>query len=160
MSTTLVAVTQHDRKGDHAHGDHRCPDHAGRGREQGTNEYHRHGQAATDRSEELADGLQQVFRELGFLQHGAHEDEVGDGEQDAVAHDSENAVGHRVEEVEVEEVHPNSDGRKDDGRTSECEGHGIAAENKDQDCAEHDRRHHLRVHTKRTLRFLPGAYPE
>ena len=57
----VVAVTRHDRQGDKPHGDHGCSDDAGGCGQQCAHENDRIGETAADRTEKLADRVEQVL---------------------------------------------------------------------------------------------------
>ena len=95
----VVAVAQHDRQRDQAHRDHRSRHHAGGGREQGADEHDGVGEAAADGAEQLPDGVEQILRHAGSLQHQAHEGEERDREQRVVVHHAVDAFGQRLQEV-------------------------------------------------------------
>ena len=67
-SAPVVAVAQHDRQRDQAHGDDRGGDHAGGGGEQRADDDDGIGEAAAYRAEELADGVEEVLGHAGSLE--------------------------------------------------------------------------------------------
>ncbi|MCY1224650.1 hypothetical protein D9M72_368170 [compost metagenome] len=77
----VIAVAQHDRQRDQAHGDDRGGNDTGGGGKQRADEDDRIGKTAADRAEELADGVEQVFGHARFLEHDPHEGKERDGEQ-------------------------------------------------------------------------------
>ena len=79
-----VAVAQHGRQRDEAHGDHGGAENAGGGGEQRPHQHHGDAEAARNRPEQARHGHQQVLGDLRALQHDAHEHEQGHGD-DGVA---------------------------------------------------------------------------
>jgi hypothetical protein len=65
----------------------------------GTDENNRICQAAADRAEQLADGVEQVLRHAGAFQHQSHEGEKRDGQERVVAHHAVDALGQGLQEV-------------------------------------------------------------
>jgi hypothetical protein len=90
----VIAIAQHDRQRDQAHGDDRGRDDAGGGRQQRADDDHRIGQAAADRAEQLAHGVQQVLGHAGAFQHDPHEGEEGNGQQGLVRQHPQKPLRH------------------------------------------------------------------
>ena len=105
----VVAVAQHDRQRDQAHRDHGRRHHAGGRRQQRADEDDGVGKAAADGAEQLADGVEQILRHAGSLQHQAHEGEERDREQGVVVHHAVDAFGQRLQEVRPEFAKLNAD---------------------------------------------------
>ena len=102
----VIAVAQHDRQRDQAHGDDRGGDDAGRGGEQRADEDHGVGEAAAHRPEQLADRVEQVLGHAGALEDQPHEGEERDGEQRVVADDAEEAVRQRLSSGQKSVISP------------------------------------------------------
>ncbi len=94
----VVAVAQHDRQRDHAHGDDRGSDRAGDGAENGADEDDRVGKAAWNAAEELAGAFEKVLGQTASLQNRTHEGEEGNGEQQIVGDDAEDAKRQGLQE--------------------------------------------------------------
>jgi hypothetical protein len=90
-----IAVAQHQRQRDHRHGDHRCRHCAGNGAEDRADEDHRIGQSAAHRSEQLPDGIEQIFGKPATVKDRAHEGKERDRQQQRalfLRHDGEDLV--------------------------------------------------------------------
>ena len=86
-----IAVAQHDRQRDQAHGDDRGGHRAGDGAEDGADEDHRIGQPAAHRPEQLAEAFEQILGQPAALEDGAHEGEERDRQQQLVGDDARTA---------------------------------------------------------------------
>ena len=117
--TSVVAISHHDRQRDQAHGNNRGRDHAGGGGEQGADKDHGIGKAATHRAEQLADGVEQVFRHAGSFKYQAHECEEWDGQQRIVAHDAIDALGQSLQEVGYEKAELDANQRENQTNCAE-----------------------------------------
>ena len=140
----VIAVAQHDRQRDQAHRDDRGRDHARRCREQRTDENHGIGKATTDRPEELADGVEKVFRHARALEDQTHEREERDGEQHVVVHDAVDTFRQGLQEVRHEEAELDADDGEEQAAGGKREGHRIAHQQKGHQRGEHHRRHVVR----------------
>jgi len=76
-----VVVAQHHRERNQAHRHDRCPDNARGCGQQGTDKNHGNAESSGNRTKELGHRHQQVFRDAGALEHDAHEDEEGNGDE-------------------------------------------------------------------------------
>ena len=76
-----VVVAQHHRERNQAHRHDRGSDNASGCGQQGTDKNHRNAKSSGNRTKELSHCHQQVFRNAGALEHDAHEDEEGNGDQ-------------------------------------------------------------------------------
>ena len=137
----VVAVAQHDRQRDQAHGNHRGRDHAGGGGEQRADENHRVGEAAADGAEQLPDGVEQVFGHAGSFEHQSHEGEERDRQQRVVAHHAVHALGQRLQEVRHEQAKLDAEECEEQADRAEREGRRIAEQQENHQGAEHNRRH-------------------
>jgi hypothetical protein len=136
----VVAVAQHHRQRDQAHRNHGSGDHAGGCRQQGADEDHRIGHAAADRPEQLADGVEQVFRHAGAFQDQAHEGEEGNRQQGVVGHDAEDAVRQRLQQFRLQQAQFDADQAEEQAVGSQRKCHRKARQQEDDQRAEHDRR--------------------
>jgi hypothetical protein len=141
----VIAIAQHDRQRDQAHGYNRGCDHAGGCCKQRTDEDHRIGEAAANRSEQLADRVEQILSHAGPFKHDAHEGKEWDGEQGVVRHHPPEPFRQRVEQRpgEVDRIgerrkfHPD-----DEEQQAVCckrEGDRIAKKKEHDQRNEHDR---------------------
>ena len=138
-----VAVLDHRRHRDHAHGDDGGRDGAGDGAQDGADENHRIGQAPAHRPEQLPIEFEQVLGEATALQNRAHECEERDGEQQVVGDDAEQLVGEIAEKVGPDEPQLDADEAEEEAgcRQREC---GRKADQHEEDhAAEHQGRHVL-----------------
>ncbi len=76
-----ILVAHHGGQGNQAHRHDRGADDTRGRREKGANENDRNAQTAGDRTEQLRHGHEQIFSDLGPLQHDAHEHEQRNGDQ-------------------------------------------------------------------------------
>ncbi len=83
----IIAVAQHDRQRDQAHGDDRGGHRAGDRTEDRADQNDRVGQAAAQATEQLAKPFEQVFRQTTSLQNNAHEGKEGDRQQQFIRDD-------------------------------------------------------------------------
>ena len=137
----IVAVAHHDRQRDQPHGDDRGGDHAGGRGEQGADDDDRERQPAADRTEELADGVEQILRHARSFEDQAHEREERDGEQSLVAHHGVDAVGQHLKEGRREEAELDADQAPGEAVEGEREGDRIAEQQHDHQRSEHQGRH-------------------
>ena len=98
-----IAVPEHWRHRDHAHGDHRSRYRAGDGAENGAYEDHGIGHAATHRAEQLSNRIEQVLGQTAALEDRAHEREERDRQQQVVRDDAEQLIGEVAEKVRRDE---------------------------------------------------------
>ena len=83
---------------------------------------------------------------LAFLEHQSHEDEERNGQQDVVRHHPENAFGHGVEEVPVEDAELDADEGEEEGCAAQRERDRIPAEDDQEDHHEHQWCEDVRFH--------------
>jgi hypothetical protein len=133
----VVAGAHHGRQGDQPHGDHRCADDAGRGREHGADEHYGDAEAAAQVAEELAHRQQQLLGDAGAFEHHAHEDEQRHRHQHLVGHGADVAVGERAEVRWIEDAQAHAQGAEDERRAGEAEGDGEAEHQRTDDGEEH-----------------------
>ena len=132
-----VAVPQHDRKRDQAHGRDRGAHDSGSRREQRSHEDDGERKTAPEPAEEETDRLQELLCQLGLLQDGTHENEEGDGEKRVVRHGAERALRHRGHEDEIEVADERGDERERERCPTERERDGIAGEDESERAQEH-----------------------
>ncbi|MNT09839.1 hypothetical protein D3C72_1446420 [compost metagenome] len=92
----IVAVFQHDRQGDDAHGDDRGGNRAGNRAENCADDDDGIGETAGNGAEQFAGPFKQIFRKPTSLEDRAHEGEEGDGQQKVVRDDAEDAQRQRL----------------------------------------------------------------
>ncbi len=138
-----IAVFQHRRHRDHAHGDDRSGDGAGNGAENGADENHRIRQAAANRAEQLSDRIEQVLGQPAALEDGAHEGEERDREQQVVGDDAEQLVGEIAEEVRADETELDADEAEEQAGRRQRECRRITDQHEKHHAAEHQGRHVL-----------------
>ncbi len=143
----VIAVAQHDRQRDEAHGYDGGRDDAGRRREQGADENDRVRNAAAHGPEQLAYGFEQILGHAGAFENEPHERKERDREQRLVAHHPEDALGQGLEQRPGEidhaarigsELYADDEEHQPDG--GEREGDRIAGEQDQDERREHDRR--------------------
>ena len=131
-----VAPPEHGGQAEQAHG-HDCRPHdAGGSAQQGPHDHHRHGESAPQPAEEQGHGLQHVLGQARFLQHDAHVDEQGHGEQDVVRHDAPDAQGQQVEEIRAEGHQP-----EEYGHAAQGEGDRVPHQEQQEEDQEKDEGH-------------------
>ena len=101
-SRLVVAAPQQGRQREQAERDDGGADDAGGRAHQHADQDDADAHAAAQAAGEMADHVHQVFGELGFLQHHAHEDEQRDGEQRVVGRHAEDARRQQVEQQRAE----------------------------------------------------------
>ena len=139
----VVVVADHDGQAEQPHGDDRGGHGAGDGAEQGAHQDHGIGEPAAHRAEELARPFQQILRQAAALQYGAHEGEEGDGQQQVVGHDAEDALRQGLEQGHGEIAMLDGDGREEQADGGQREGHGKADQQEDDEAPEHHGGHHV-----------------
>ena len=122
----IVTVAQHDGQRDEPHGDDRGGDHAGGGGKQGADDHHGKRQTAADRSEKLADGVEQLLRHARSFENQPHEGEERHGKQRLVTHHGEEAIGQRLKEGWREEAELDADQAPGEAVEGKREGDRIA----------------------------------
>jgi hypothetical protein len=147
ITPLVVAVAQHDRQRDQAHGDDRGRHDAGGGGQQRANEHHGVGEPAAHPSEQLADGVEQFLGHAAALQHQPHEGEKRDRQQRRVGDDAVDALGQRLHETEIEESRLDADEGEQQPIRRERECHRIAEQQENHQPGEHEWRHHRETHT-------------
>ena len=135
-----IAVFEHRRHRDDAHGDHRGRDRAGDRAEHRADEDHRVGQAAAHRAEQLADGIEQVLREPAALQDRAHEGEERDRQQQVVRDDAEQLVGQVAEKVGADQAELDADEAEEQAGRRQRERRRIADQHEQDHAPEHQGR--------------------
>ena len=138
-----IAVFQHRRHRDDAHGDDRGGNRAGDGAEDGADEDHRIGQAAAHRAEQLSDRIEQILGEPAALEDRAHEGEERDREQQVVRDDAEQLVGEIAEEVGTDQPKLDADEAEEQAGRRERECRRIADQHEQDHAPEHQGRHVL-----------------
>ncbi len=98
----VVAAAQQRRQSEQAERHHRGADDAGGGAHENADDDDADAEPATQVSGRMRDHVHQVFGELGFLQHHAHEDEQRHGDQRVVRHHAEDAAGKQIEQQRAE----------------------------------------------------------
>jgi hypothetical protein len=137
----VVAVAQHDRQRNQAHRDHGSGDHTGGRREQRPDKDHREGETAAQRPEKLSDGVEQVLGHARTFENQPHEGKEGNGQQGVVAHDAEDAVRQRLEQLRPEQTEFDTDESKEDAVGRQREGHRETDEQEKDHRGEDDRGH-------------------
>ena len=87
----VVAIAHHDRQRNHAHRNHRCRHRAGDRTEHRTHDDDRVSQTAGHRPKELPHAFEQVFGQTAAFENRPHEGEKGDGQQQLVGQNAEDA---------------------------------------------------------------------
>ena len=136
----VIAVAQHDRQRDQAHRDHRCRHHAGGRGQQRAHEDDGIGEAAADRPEHLADGIEQILGHAAAFQDQAHEGEERDRQQRVVRHDAEDALRQCLDQLRTQQTVMDGDGTKQQAVGGERERDRIADHEQDDQHREHERR--------------------
>ncbi len=139
--TAVVAVAQHDRQRDQPHRDDRSGDDAGRCCEQRTDEHDRIGQPAAHPPEHLAGRLEQILGHAAALEDQPHEGEERDREQGVVAHDAEHPFRQSLQQLRFQQAEIDRDNAEKEAVCGQREGHRIADQQEDHQCAKHQRRH-------------------
>ena len=98
----VVAAAQQRRQRQQAERHHRGADDAGGGAHEHADDDDADAEPAAQVSGRVRDHFHQVFGELGFLQHHAHEDEQRHGDQRVVCHHAEDAAGQQIEQQRAE----------------------------------------------------------
>ena len=130
-----IAVLDHRRHRDHAHGDHRGGNGAGDGAENGTDEDHRVGHAAAYRAEQLPDRIEQVLGQAAALEDGAHEREERDRQQQVVGDDAEQLIGEVAEKVRRDEPQLDADEAEEQAGRRQRERRRIADQHEEDHAA-------------------------
>src|SRR5882672_5113537 len=137
----VVAVAQHDRQRYEAHGNHRGRNYPGGCGEQRTDEDHGEGEPAAQRTEHLADGVEQVLGHAASLQNQSHESEERNREQRVVGHHGPDALRQRLKERRLKQPELDSSQAEEDADRSERERDRIADQQEEHQRREHQRRH-------------------
>src|SRR6185369_15259040 len=102
---------------------------------------HRIREAATDRSEELADRIEQILGHSGTLENQSHQREERDREQCVVLHDAEDAQRQCLQQGLRHQAQLDADHAEEQAAGAERERDRVAEEQEDDQADEHDRRH-------------------
>jgi hypothetical protein len=141
-----VAEAQHDRQRDDPHGDDRGGNRPGDCTEDGADEDHRMGQPACDAAEQLAHPLEQVFGQPATIQHGPHESEERNGQQQFIGQDAEDSQRQGVHELRREHPEEHRGDAEEEAEGAKREGHRIPQQEDQDHAGEHRRRHPLGAH--------------
>ena len=98
----VVATPQQRRQSEQAERYDRGADDAGGGAHEHADDDDADTEPATQVSGRMRDHVHQIFGELGFLQHHAHEDEQRHGDQRVVRHHAEDAAWKQIEQQRAE----------------------------------------------------------
>ncbi len=133
----VVAEAQHRRQHDQAHGHRGGADDAFCRSQQHADDRDRDAEAAGQRAEQPAHGLQQLFGNARALEHHAHEDEQRNRQQHIVGHDAEDALRQRAKEREVHHAGQMSGNREGERDAGERERDRIANHQQRAHCDHH-----------------------
>ena len=98
----VVAAAQQRRQREQAERHDGGADDAGGGAHEHADDDDADAEPATQISGRMRDHVHQIFGELGFLQHHAHEDEQRHGDQRVVRHHAEDAAWKQIEQQRAE----------------------------------------------------------
>ena len=97
-NATVVAISQHDGKRNKTHRNDGGGHNTGCGRQHGTHKNNSEGQTTSNGTEELTNGVQQIFRHARAFQNQAHEGEERNSQQGVVLHDAKHAKRQALQE--------------------------------------------------------------
>ena len=132
----LIAAPQHGRHRQQAHGDHRGADNSRRCTEQGADHNDGYGQPAAQTAEQKTHGVEQFLGQAGALQHDAHENEQGNGDQGDVGHHAPDPQGQQVEERPTEADQAEHQGGPHQGEGDREAGHQHNRQRQEHPCRE------------------------
>jgi hypothetical protein len=94
-----IAVLEHGRHRNHAHGNHGGGNSASNRAKNGADKNDRVGEAPADGAKKLAEGIEKIFGKAASLENGAHEGEEGDRQQKVIRDDAEQLIGQVAQEI-------------------------------------------------------------
>src|SRR5581483_7025985 len=101
-------------------------------------------EAAADRAEQLAHGIEHVLGQPAAFEDRSHEGEERDRQQQFVRqHVAEDAAGNGLQEAELEEALVDGDSAEAEAERRQREGDRITDQHQDHETAKHQRRHPL-----------------
>src|SRR6476620_1860310 len=135
-----VAVFEHRRHGDHAHGDDRRCYGTGDRAENGADENYCVRETAAYRSKELTEWIEQVFRETATFENGAHKGEKRNSQQQVVGDDTEQLIGQVAEKVGADQAEFDAQEPKEQAGRSKRERRRISDEHEENHARKHQGR--------------------